>query len=126
MLGKDFQRYWAGSDEPSLGERVRGAFKNKEPLKYRLVHAQYKLKTMIGRLETQISRMQERDRVLFERVVEAQMSKDSQRASIYANEVAELRKMSKQLLVTQIALEQVQLRLETIGEFADVFVGLGP
>ncbi len=126
MLGKEFQRYWAGNDEPSLGERVRGAFKNKEPLKYRLIHAQYKLKTMISRLDTQIGRMQERDRVLFERVVEAQMSKDNQRAAVYANEVAELRKMSRQLLVTQIALEQVQLRLETIGEFADVFAGLGP
>ncbi|MCY0860029.1 MAG: Snf7 family protein, partial [Sulfolobaceae archaeon] len=60
------------------------------------------------------------------RVVEAQMSKDSARAAMYANEIAEIRKITKQLIATQIALEQVSLRLETIGELGDVFANLGP
>jgi division protein CdvB (Snf7/Vps24/ESCRT-III family) len=63
---------------------------------------------------------------LFEKVVEAQMSKDNLRASMYANEIAEIRKITKQLLTTQIALEQVQLRLETVTELGDVYTSLIP
>ncbi|BBG23824.1 cell division protein CdvB1/B2 [Sulfuracidifex tepidarius] len=123
----DFIKNWGGGkQEPSVAEKIKGAFKPKEPLRYRLVMANYRLKTMISRLEVHVSRMQERDRVLFEKVVDAQMSKDNMRAAMYANEIAEIRKISKQLLTTQIALEQVQLRLETVTELGDVFTNLVP
>ncbi|QKQ99747.1 hypothetical protein GWK48_04500 [Metallosphaera tengchongensis] len=126
MLGKDFQKYWAGSEDRDTFGGLKGAFKSKEPLKYKIVQARYRLGSMINRLDVYISRLQERDRTLFERVVSAQMAKDTNRAAMYANEVAEIRKMSKQLITTQIALEQVQLRLETVGELGEVFVNLIP
>jgi len=75
--------------------------------------AHYKLRTTLSRLDVYIGRLQERDRRLFERVVEGYMSKDTARAAMYANEVAEIRKVVRQLIATQIALEQVELRLET-------------
>ena len=120
MLGKeDFQKIWAGNEKEKIP-------KSKEPLKYRLIQAQYKVRSMISRLDSYIARMQERDKTLFERVVEAQMSKDQARAAMYANEVAEIRKITKQLITTQVALEQVSLRLETVGELGDVYVNLLP
>ncbi|MCH1771308.1 MULTISPECIES: cell division protein CdvB1/B2 [Metallosphaera] len=123
---EDFVRNWNGRQEAGIGERVKNAFKPKQPLKYKLVTANYKLRTTINRLEVYISKMQERDRVLFERVISAQMAKDNARASMYANEIAEIRKMTKQIMGVQIALEQVQLRLETVTEVADVFNNLIP
>ncbi|BBG24333.1 cell division protein CdvB1/B2 [Sulfuracidifex tepidarius] len=124
MFGKDFQKIWGDSES---GSSLFGkSYKPKEPLKYALVHSQYKLSSMISRLDAHISRMQERDRTLFERVIEAQMSKDTARAAMYANEVAEIRKATKQLMITQVALEQVKLRMETISEIGDVFVNLIP
>ncbi|AWR97449.1 hypothetical protein DFR86_07735 [Acidianus sulfidivorans JP7] len=127
MLGKDFQKYWDNnSSDKSIFSGIKGAFKSKEPLRYRIVQAHYQISAMISRLDAYISRLQERDRTLFERVVEAQMSKDTARAAMYANEVAEIRKISRQLLTTQIALEQVELRLETVSELGDVFVNLVP
>ncbi|WP_422398067.1 cell division protein CdvB1/B2 [Sulfolobus tengchongensis] len=120
MLGKDFQKMWGNGQDKF---KVKGS---NEPLKYRLVNAHYKISSMISRLDAYIAKMQERDKILFERVVEAQMAKDVQRAAMYANEVAEIRKISRQLLTTQIALEQVQLRLETVTELGDVFVNLIP
>ncbi|ABP95850.1 MULTISPECIES: cell division protein CdvB1/B2 [Metallosphaera] len=123
---EDFVRNWNGRQEVGIGERVKNAFKPKQPLKYKLVTANYKLRTTINRLEVYISKMQERDRVLFERVISAQMAKDNARASMYANEIAEIRKMTKQIMGVQIALEQVQLRLETVTEVADVFNNLIP
>ncbi|MCG3108854.1 Cell division protein B2 [Metallosphaera sp. J1] len=123
---EDFVRNWNGRQEAGIGERVKNAFKPKQPLKYKLVTSNYKLRTTINRLEVYISKMQERDRVLFERVISAQMAKDNARASMYANEIAEIRKMTKQIIGVQIALEQVQLRLETVTEVADVFNNLIP
>ncbi|MCI2414940.1 MAG: Snf7 family protein [Candidatus Aramenus sp.] len=123
---EEFVKGWNGKQEPSLGEKLKGAFTSKQPLRYKLVMAHYKLKSTISRLEVYISKMQERDRVLFERVVDAKMSKDTARAAMYANEIAEIRKVTKQLIATQIALEQVELRLETVTELGDVFTNLIP
>lgn len=123
---EEFVKNWNGRQEPGIGERFKNAFKQKQPLRYKLVTTNYKLKTTISRLEVYISKMQERDRVLFERIVTAQMSKDNARASMYANEIAEIRKMTRQMIAVQIALEQVQLRLETVTEVADVFNSLVP
>ena len=124
---EDFIKRWnGGNQEPSIAEKVKSLFKPQQPLRYRLIMAHYKLKTTISRLEVYISRLQERDRALFEKVVEAQINKDNARASMYANEIAEIRKITKQLLTTQIALEQVELRLETVSELGDVFTSLIP
>lgn len=122
----DFIKNWNGKQEPTLAEKLKTAFKPQQPLRYKLVMANYRLKTTISRLDVYISKLQERDRSLFEKVVEAQMSKDNMRAAMYANEIAEIRKITKQLLATQIALEQVQLRLETVTELGDVFNSLVP
>ncbi|MCQ4366385.1 MAG: Snf7 family protein, partial [Sulfolobales archaeon] len=101
-------------------------FKPSAPLRHRIIMANYKLRTMINKLEAYINKLQERDRALFERVVEAQMNKDVARATMYANEIAEIRKITKQMMVTQIALEQVQLRLETVMTIGDVVTDLVP
>jgi len=123
----DFVKNWSGGkQEPSIAEKVKSLFKPQQPLRYRLIMAHYRLKTTISRLDVYISKLQERDRVLFEKVVEAQMNKDTARASMYANEIAEIRKVTKQLLTTQIALEQVELRLETVSELGDVFTSIIP
>ncbi|BAB66278.1 cell division protein CdvB1/B2 [Sulfurisphaera tokodaii] len=122
----DFIKNWNGKQEPTIAEKVKNLFKPQQPLRYRLVMAHYRLKTTISRLDVYISKLQERDRALFEKVVEAQMNKDTARAAMYANEIAEIRKVTKQLLTTQIALEQVELRLETISELGDVFTSLIP
>lgn len=126
MLGKDFQKYWEGNQDRNWLQGIKGALKPKEPLKYKIIHAHYQISSMISRLDAYIGRLEERGKILFERVVEAQMSKDTARAAMYANEVAEIRKITRQLLMTQIALEQVQLRLETVNELGDVFVNLIP
>ena len=56
----------------------------------------------------------------------AQVSNDPGHAKIYANECAEIRKIAQVVLGSQLALERVILRLETVGEFTDVMVELAP
>jgi division protein CdvB (Snf7/Vps24/ESCRT-III family) len=45
---------------------------------------------------------------------------------MYANECAELRKMAKVVLHSELALEQVTLRLETVHEFGDLANAMMP
>ncbi len=124
MSLKDFEKRWAGG--PTVGEKLREIFTKKAPIKQSLVLANYKIRAMVSRLEVFIERLRERDRMLFERVVDAITQGDETRAVMYANEIAEIRKLVKQLTVTQVALEQVALRIETVLTMGDVMSGLAP
>jgi division protein CdvB (Snf7/Vps24/ESCRT-III family) len=70
--------------------------------------------------------MQLHDKEIFNKCVSSQLSHDSARAAMYANECAEVRKMAKITVQCQMALEQVSLRLETIQEFGDVAGMMAP
>jgi division protein CdvB (Snf7/Vps24/ESCRT-III family) len=63
---------------------------------------------------------------IFRKCTNSVMAKDSTRASMYANECAEIKKMSQTIVRSMFAIEQVILRLETIEEFGDVAVTMNP
>jgi division protein CdvB (Snf7/Vps24/ESCRT-III family) len=77
-------------------------------------------------LEHMSSRLQQRDKEMFQRCIGAQLSKDTAHAALYANECAEIRKMAHITLSSELALERVILRLQTIEEFGDVMAQLAP
>ncbi len=120
----DIAKRWEGGE--SVGEKLKKAFAKKEPIKYKLLMANYKIKGLVSRIGIQLERMKERDRVLFERVVDALISKDTTRATMLANEITEIRKAVKQLTVVQIALEQISMRIETVVLMGEAFVQLAP
>lgn len=97
-----------------------------EPLKERIAHASFRLQSQLEKLEHMYSRLQQRDRDLFQRCVGAQVAKDFAHAKIYANESAEIRKIAKVVLGSQLALERVILRLETVEEFGNIMVQMAP
>ena len=96
------------------------------PLKERIVHASYRLHSQLEKLEHMYTRLHQRDTDLFQRCVGAQASNDSGHAKIYANECAEIRKIAEVVLGSQLALERVILRLETVEEFSEVMVEMRP
>ena len=96
------------------------------PLKERIVHASFRLHTQLEKLEHMYTRLHQRDTDLFQRCVGAQASNDSGHAKIYANECAEIRKIAEVVLGSQLALERVILRLETVEEFSEVMVEMRP
>jgi division protein CdvB (Snf7/Vps24/ESCRT-III family) len=96
------------------------------PLKERIAQASFRLQAQFDRLEQMYSKLQQRDRDLFQRCVGAQVSKDFDHAKIYANECAEIRKIAKVVLGSQLALEKVILRLETVKDFGDIMVQMAP
>jgi division protein CdvB (Snf7/Vps24/ESCRT-III family) len=72
------------------------------------------------------NKIQQKDRELFQRCVGAEMSKDLAHARLYANECAEVRKIAQVVLSSQLALEKVVLRLDTILEFGELLTDMKP
>ena len=123
----DFAKMWnPQSKGPGVVDKIKYTINPPPPLRQRLALALYKLRVQNNKLDYIIAKMKERDQALFEKVVQAQMDKDTTRAAMYAAEVAELRKMIKSLMTAKYAIERVALRLETVMTMGDVLVGLAP
>ena len=106
-----------GLGDPFLDEEAR------EEIKLRLEQSLNQLNAQIMKLKSKYQEMMNKSKEYFERVVEAMMSGDEDRASIYAEEIAEIRKLANMIMKTQLLLEQVKLRLETIIEVSEL-IGL--
>ena len=115
---------WERNDGQSSFSRL-GVKKN-PPLRERISYTVYRLKTQNTRLQQAERRMTDHYTELFRKCTNAVMAKDSTRASMYANECAEIKKMSQTIVRSMFAIEQVMLRLETIEEFGDVVVTMSP
>jgi len=96
------------------------------PMKQRISECLFKLKIQQRKLERTSYHMQERDQALYGKCVLAVQGKNTELASIYANECAGLRKMAKVILHSELALEQVTLRLEAVNEFGQLAATMMP
>ncbi|MEM4138080.1 MAG: Snf7 family protein, partial [Sulfolobaceae archaeon] len=75
-----------------------------------------RIKELENKLEESLRRLKERDKELFEKTVRAKMDGDDARATIYAQEISDIRKMIKVIYTAQLALDRVRLKLETVHE----------
>src|SRR5688572_32922656 len=121
-----FDSRWVKPQGESVGHKLLEGIKPQAPLKPRIEEAQKKLHMQIARLDTIASRMQEKDKLIFKRVVLAMQSHDSSHAKVLSGELSQIRKMNKMVTSAKLALEQIQLRLNTITELGDVVVTLSP
>jgi len=85
-----------------------------------------KLKIQHLKLEQVHIRLCKRDNTLFRACTFALEKKNNARATMCANELAEVRKLIKLLSQTQIAIERIILRLETIKELSTIMIDLKP
>jgi len=122
----DMSKNWENNPNKSILKVLKEKVIKPPPLKERLSYAIYRLKTQMEALEQSGSKMQYQYDKLFKKCTDAVTSKDMERAKIYANECAQIKKMVSTVLQSQFAIEQVTMRLETVEEFGDVAVGMGP
>src|SRR5918911_383794 len=121
-----FDNRWVKPQGESVGHKLLEGIKPQAPLKPRIEEAQKKLHMQIARLDAISSRMQEKDKLIFKRVVLAMQSHDSSHAKVLSGELSQIRKMNKMASSAKLALEQIQLRLNTLTELGDVVVTLSP
>ena len=85
-----------------------------------------KLEIQSNTLRYLSSKLQARDKNLFEKCVEASVSKDQARVTLYATECAEIRKLVQVIIYCELALEQAILRLQTVSELSNVVAVIAP
>ncbi|MFP3225691.1 MAG: cell division protein CdvB [Sulfolobaceae archaeon] len=100
--------------------------KRKVQLGKMITEISLKLKEQQDRLDEAIRRLKERDKELFEKVVRAQIEGDVARATIYAQEISDIRKMIKIIYTAYLAIEKVRLKLDTVQELQGVSLVLIP
>ncbi len=126
-MSERFAKKWeTRRDETSFVDAIRSTVTPPPPLKPRMNQAVRRLELQIHRLDQANERFSQKDKALFSKIVAAYEKHDSAHANIYANELAEVRKMEKLVMNAKLALDQVQLRLQTVTEFGDIVATLGP
>ncbi|MGD6808188.1 MAG: Snf7 family protein [Candidatus Bathyarchaeia archaeon] len=126
-MSEHFAKKWEQKkDQGSFITSINQAVKPQQPLKPRLDMATKKLDLQIQRLDQANERFTQKDRTLFTKLVDAYQQHDMSHANIYANELAEIRKMTKLIMNARLALDQVNLRIKTVTELGEVVAMLGP
>jgi division protein CdvB (Snf7/Vps24/ESCRT-III family) len=121
-----FGKQWERGDKQPLGKTVKDAINPPGALKPRMEYATKRVKAQLQKLEQESERFSERDKSLFAKVVDSYQKHDTPHANIYANELAELRKMQKTTLNAKLALDQIAMRMEAISEMGDLAYTLLP
>jgi division protein CdvB (Snf7/Vps24/ESCRT-III family) len=96
------------------------------PLKTRLDVDIRHLELQVKKLDDAKDRFEERDKVIFARIVNACTKHDTIRGLVFANELAEIRKMQRQIVIARLTLERKILRLRTISILGEIVSTLGP
>ena len=127
-MSERFAKKWENKREEgnSFANAIRGTMQPQQPLKPRLDFAIKKLDMQITRLDQANERFTQKDRALFAKLVDSYAKHDTAHANIYANELAEVRKMARLTMNARLALDQVSLRIKTVTEFGDIVSTLGP
>ena len=120
------QDKWTKQPTPGIGERINDVLKPKGALKPRVQAAIKKLRLQISKLDHMLTKLQERDGKLFQRIVEATQQHDTQTSKVLSNELAEVRKVSKVLSNARVALERIELRLTTTNDLGDTVMTIMP
>ena len=121
-----FQKSWAQKEVKSMTERIRDTVKPQGALKPRIQTAVNKLQVQTSKMDIMLTKLRERDQQLFDRIVTATQSHDTQTSRVLSSELAEVRKVSRVLGGARNSLEQVQLRLTTIHDLGDAMIAIGP
>ncbi|HXV45548.1 MAG TPA: Snf7 family protein [Nitrososphaera sp.] len=109
-----------------MSERIKQNIGPQQPLKPRIELAKNKIQAQNQKLETILEKLRGKEKSLFSQVVSALQRHDTQQGKMISNEIAQVRKTTKMISQLKMALEQIQLRLESTIDLGDVMVAIGP
>ncbi len=121
----NFAGKW-NQQKDSISQKVFDKVKPDTPLKPKIDEAQKRLQLQIVKLDSISTKLKEKDDFIFKRVVESVRLQNKPYANAYATELHEIRKMDNMVTNAKLAMEQIQIRLNTISELGDVVVTLSP
>jgi len=121
-----FSNNWVSDNTQNMSERIKQSIGPQQPLKPRIELAKNKIQAQNQKLETILEKLRGKEKALFNQVVSALQRHDAQQGKMLSNEIAQIRKTNKMISQLKMALEQIQLRLESTIDLGDVMVAIGP
>ena len=115
-----------GKASSDFKNKIKESLRAAEPLKPRLEQAHRKLQIQVSKMDAFSGRLQQRDKQIFNNVVEAVQSHETNYAKSLSNELSQIRKINKVVKSTMLTTEQVRMRLETVTQLGDVASTLTP
>ncbi len=76
--------------------------------------ANIRIKQLLAKIDHQLHILEDREKILFDKLVSVMESGDKIRANIIASEIAQIRDIKKHLLAFHVVLENLSLRIENI------------
>ena len=117
---------WNRDKSRDYRETYAEKVKPNEPLKSRIDYAVNQIRNQISKLDSCSVRLSEKAEKIFIKIVQLLKKKDKQHAAMFANELAEIKKMNNMVTQSKLALEQITLRLETVQNLGDLVINLNP
>ncbi len=116
----DILRNWDKEANSNWISQFKGKISKPKSFRQRVFYSVYYLKIQQERLEKIVFRLNRRHDECHDKCVHAKNKNDDDRASIYAEECDQVKKIVKVVVYCKLALEQVILRLETVWIFSDL------
>jgi len=124
-MPKNFTNEWTRERKVPVSSKIVDTM-HPLPLKDKITKTIFRLKMVQHKLENSRLRIEQKHKGLFSKCVRAQEAKNTQTAVIYANECSQVKKIAQTIVSSQLALDQVVLRLETVKDFGDVAAEIMP
>jgi len=122
----NFANNWVPDNRQNMSEKLKESLGPQQPLKPRIEFAKNKLQAQNQKLDAILEKLRGKEKNLFNQVVSSLQRHDTQAGRMVSNELAQVRKIIKTISQLKMALEQIQLRLETTIDLGDVMVAIGP
>ena len=98
-----FGNKWIKPHTENVGNKLLEGLKPQAPLKPRIEEAQNRLNLQISKLDSISMKMQEKDQLIFKRIVHSLQNHDSHYAKVLSSELSQVRKMKQMAMSAKLA-----------------------
>ena len=122
----NFDRSWIRQRKPATSEKIKEKVRTPQPLKPRVEFAKNRIQAQSQKLDTVLHNLRDKENVLFNQVVSSLQKHDVQKSKMLSNELAQTKKTGKMISQIKMAVEQVNLRLESTLSMGDAVESITP
>ena len=97
-----FGNKWIKPHTENVGNKLLEGLKPQAPLKPRIEEAQNRLRLQISKLDNISAKMQEKDQLIFKRIVNSLQNHDSRYAKVLSSELSQVRKMAQMVMSAKL------------------------
>ena len=117
---------WIKDKRGHFSDKIKESVKTTHPLKPQVELAKNKIQTQNQKLAYMLDKLRSKEKSLFNQVVATMQKHDIQQSKMLSNELVQVKKTTKTISQLKIALEQIQLRLESTLDIGEVMSTIGP